>query len=59
MGIVGHNPLILESSSSLLCLNGGFTHKNQCICPPGFKGDNCDHGKKKKQLINWNYIILI
>ncbi|XP_060876579.1 uncharacterized protein LOC132949615 [Metopolophium dirhodum] len=26
------------------CLNGGFADKNGCTCPPGFKGNKCEHG---------------
>ncbi|CAI6369742.1 unnamed protein product [Macrosiphum euphorbiae] len=28
----------------LECLNGGFSDKNGCTCPPGFKGNKCEHG---------------
>ncbi|KAL5235450.1 hypothetical protein ACI65C_002860 [Semiaphis heraclei] len=31
-------------SPSSECLNGGFSNKNGCTCPPGFKGDKCEHG---------------
>lgn len=31
-------------SPSGMCLNGGFENKNGCTCPPGFKGDKCEHG---------------
>jgi len=27
------------------CLNGGFADKNGCTCPPGFKGNKCEHGE--------------
>ncbi|XP_027837642.2 uncharacterized protein LOC114120057 [Aphis gossypii] len=35
-----------EKSISLIsqCLNGGIANKYGCICPPGFKGKNCEHG---------------
>ncbi|CAI6351002.1 unnamed protein product [Macrosiphum euphorbiae] len=32
---------ILPSSE---CANGGFPNKNGCTCPPGFKGNKCEHG---------------
>ncbi|KAL5235451.1 hypothetical protein ACI65C_002861 [Semiaphis heraclei] len=31
-------------SPSSECLNGGFSDKNSCTCPPGFKGDKCEQG---------------
>ncbi|KAF0768457.1 tenascin-like, partial [Aphis craccivora] len=35
-----------QKSISLIsqCLNGGFANKTGCTCPPGFKGENCEHG---------------
>lgn len=31
-------------SPSSVCANGGFSNKNGCTCPPGFKGNTCEHG---------------
>jgi len=40
---------ILENTKQirqpLECLNGGFSDKNGCTCPPGFKGNKCEHGE--------------
>ncbi|XP_022174267.1 uncharacterized protein LOC111036533 isoform X2 [Myzus persicae] len=31
-----------KSLPSSTCFNGGFEHKDGCVCPVGFKGDNCE-----------------
>ncbi|XP_029343331.1 uncharacterized protein LOC100159980 [Acyrthosiphon pisum] len=31
-------------SQPSVCANGGFPNKNGCTCPPGFKGNTCEHG---------------
>jgi len=42
LGSTQQKTSILPSSE---CLNGGFSDKSGCKCPPGFKGNKCEQGK--------------
>ncbi|KAL4119661.1 hypothetical protein QTP88_012455 [Uroleucon formosanum] len=39
-----HTPQMVSALPFTECANGGFSSNNGCTCPPGFKGNKCEHG---------------